>query len=41
MRYRILALAAISWIAMCLGPYVYALNDLITRDSSFRELVTP
>jgi hypothetical protein len=30
MRYRILALAAISWIAMCLGPYVYALNDLIT-----------
>jgi hypothetical protein len=30
MRYRILAWAAISWIAVCLGPYVYALNDLIT-----------
>jgi len=24
------AWAAISWIAVCLGPYVYALNDLIT-----------
>jgi hypothetical protein len=30
MRYRILALAALSWIAICLGPYFYALNDLIT-----------
>ena len=31
MRYRILAWAAVSWIAaICLGPYVYALNDLIT-----------
>ena len=30
MKYRILASAAISWIAVFLGPYVYALNDLIT-----------
>ena len=30
MKYRILASAAISWIAVCHGPYVYALNDLIT-----------
>jgi hypothetical protein len=30
MKYCILAWAAISWIAICLGPYVYALNDLIT-----------
>jgi hypothetical protein len=30
MRYSIIALAAISWIAVCVAPYVYALNDLIT-----------
>src|SRR5262249_35900298 len=30
MKYRILAWATISWIAVCLGPYIYALNDLIT-----------
>jgi hypothetical protein len=30
MRYRIVAWSAIAWIAICLGPYLYALNDLIT-----------
>ena len=30
MKYRIIAWAAITLIAVCLGPYVYALNDLIT-----------
>jgi hypothetical protein len=31
MRYCITARAAISLIVICLAPYVYALNDLITR----------
>jgi hypothetical protein len=30
MRCRIIAWAAIIWIIVCIGPYVYALNDLIT-----------
>jgi hypothetical protein len=30
MRYRIVVGSVIAWIAVCLGPYVYALNDLIT-----------
>jgi hypothetical protein len=30
MNYRVIAWAAISWIVVCLVPYVYALNDLIT-----------
>jgi hypothetical protein len=30
MRYCIVAWAAITWILVCLAPYIYALNDLIT-----------
>jgi hypothetical protein len=30
MTYRILTWAAVGWMAVCVGPYVYALNDLIT-----------
>jgi len=30
MRYRIVVWCAIAWIAVCLAPYLYALNDLIT-----------
>lgn len=30
MKCRIITLAAITLIAVSLGPYVYALNDLIT-----------
>jgi hypothetical protein len=30
MKYHLIAWAAISWIVVCLAPYVYALNDLIT-----------
>jgi hypothetical protein len=29
MKYRIITWAAITLIAVCLAPYVYALNDLI------------
>jgi hypothetical protein len=30
MRYRVVVWSAIAWIAFCLAPYLYALNDLIT-----------
>jgi hypothetical protein len=30
MSHRIAILSAVVWIAVCLAPYVYALNDLIT-----------
>ena len=30
MSYRIVFWSAVGWIALCLAPYVYALNDLIT-----------
>jgi hypothetical protein len=30
MRYRIVVWSAIGWIVVCLAPYLYALNDLIT-----------
>ena len=30
MSYRIVFWSAIGWVALCLAPYVYALNDLIT-----------
>ena len=30
MRYQIVVWSAIAWIAGCLAPYLYALNDLIT-----------
>jgi hypothetical protein len=30
MRYRVITWSAIAWIAVCLAPYFYALNDLIT-----------
>jgi hypothetical protein len=30
MRYRIVVWSAIAWIAVCLAPYLYAVNDLIT-----------
>jgi hypothetical protein len=30
MRYQIVVWSAIAWIAVCLAPYLYALNDLIT-----------
>jgi hypothetical protein len=29
MKERIVLWSAIAWIAVCLAPYVYALNDLI------------
>jgi len=28
--YRIVFWSAVGWVALCLGPYIYALNDLIT-----------
>jgi hypothetical protein len=30
MKYRMITWTVITFIALCLGPYVYALNDLIT-----------
>src|SRR6516225_98322 len=30
MSYRIVFWSAVGWVAICLAPYVYALNDLIT-----------
>jgi hypothetical protein len=30
MRYGIVLWSVIAWIAICLVPYIYALNDLIT-----------
>jgi len=30
MGYRTIVWSAIVWIAICLAPYLYALNDLIT-----------
>ena len=30
MSYRIVFWSAVGWVALCLAPYVYALNDLIT-----------
>ena len=30
MSYRIVFWGAVGWVALCLAPYVYALNDLIT-----------
>jgi len=30
MRYGIVVWSAIAWITVCLAPYLYALNDLIT-----------
>ena len=30
MSYPIVLWCAVAWIAVCLAPYVYALNDLIT-----------
>jgi len=30
MSYRIVFWGAVAWVALCLAPYVYALNDLIT-----------
>jgi hypothetical protein len=29
MTYRIITWAAVVWIAVCLTPYLYAVNDLI------------
>jgi hypothetical protein len=30
MSYRIVFWSALGWVVLCLAPYVYALNDLIT-----------
>jgi hypothetical protein len=30
MSYRIVFWGAVGWVVICLAPYVYALNDLIT-----------
>ena len=30
MGYQIVFWSTVAWIAACIGPYVYALNDLIT-----------
>jgi hypothetical protein len=30
MRYGIVVWSTIAWIAICLAPYLYAVNDLIT-----------
>jgi hypothetical protein len=30
MKYHVITWAAISWIVVCIAPYFYALNDLIT-----------
>jgi hypothetical protein len=30
MSYRWIVWSAVAWIALCVAPYVYALNDLIT-----------
>jgi hypothetical protein len=30
MSYRIVFWSAVAWVALCVAPYVYALNDLIT-----------
>ena len=30
MSYRIVFWGVVGWVALCLAPYVYALNDLIT-----------
>ena len=30
MGYRLVVWSTVDWIAVCLAPYVYALNDLIT-----------
>jgi hypothetical protein len=30
MSYRIIFWGAVGWVAFCIAPYVYALNDLIT-----------
>jgi hypothetical protein len=30
MSYRIVFWSAVGWVALCIAPYVYALNDLIT-----------
>jgi hypothetical protein len=30
MRYRVFIWSAIAWITVCVAPYLYALNDLIT-----------
>jgi hypothetical protein len=30
MSYQIVFWSTVVWLAICLGPYVYALNDLIT-----------
>jgi hypothetical protein len=30
MSYRLIVWSAVAWIAHCVAPYVYALNDLIT-----------
>jgi hypothetical protein len=30
MSYRLVVWSTVAWIAVCLAPYVYALNELIT-----------
>ena len=30
MSYRIVFWSAVGWVVLCLAPYAYALNDLIT-----------
>jgi len=30
MSYQIIVWSAVAWVAICVAPYVYALNDLTT-----------
>jgi hypothetical protein len=30
MSYRIIVWSAVVWVAVCIAPYIYALNDLTT-----------
>ena len=30
MSYRLVVWSTVAWITVCVAPYVYALNDLIT-----------
>jgi len=30
MSYQIIVWSAVTWVAICIAPYVYALNDLTT-----------
>ena len=39
MRYRIVVWSAIAWIAVCLGPYLYALWFRVRQDEPDRSAI--